>query len=470
MTSVENIKHPKSTYLLSTTAMLESFSFYIYAGLLVLFMIDVLHFSNAFSLSFFGLAFGSTYLLQIIGGFLCDKYLGNRKSVIIGIVLIFIGQLIFTYDASLYALTANVATHSSFIFNKPEIIFLIGIFVISIGGSFFRVTLASFFSLFYKDNENGLDSAFSIFYMFINFGGFFAPLLINYVVGVHHPELYQYGFLIAAIIMFIGLIIFLTLKNKLLVLPNGEAVGIIPRSKIEGAVENVTDSNIKLNKIEIDRLKVIFLMLILVTVYLAGNQQIFSSMIIFAENNVNNVLPIINQQVAPQFYLILNPLFITFLSPLYIKLANSKKIPSITSMGLSLIVLGLAFLIMVIGMGTVDGNMRINMIWMVIFSLLLVNSELLIIPVSLSLVSKLAPKKFTSMIIGIYYLVFFIGEVLAGLYASALPTHNPTTLFGFIPIANLSSFFLVFVVVGFALGGIWLLFGNKIKNLTHEIE
>lgn len=83
--------------------------------------------------------------------------------------------------------------------------------------------------------------------MFINIGAFFSPLLINYVVGVHHPELYQYGFLIAAIAMFIGLIIFLTLKNKLLVLPNGESVGIIPRIKANVIVENPNDSNKKLN-------------------------------------------------------------------------------------------------------------------------------------------------------------------------------------------------------------------------------
>jgi len=114
--------------------------------------------------------------------------------------------------------------------------------------------------------------------------------------------------------------------------------------------------------------------------------------------------------------------------------------------------------------------MKINMIWMVLFSLLLVNSELLIIPISLSLVSKLAPKRFTSTVVGVYFVVFFIAEVLAGIYASALPTNNPTKLFGFIPISNLSSFFLVFVVIGFTLGSVWLLFRNKIKNLTHELN
>ena len=465
MTTSEKIKNPKSTYLLSAIGMLESFSFYIYAGLLVLYMIEVLNFSQAFAMSFFGLAFGSTYLLQIIGGAVCDKYLGNRKSVILGMIFVFLAQLIFTYDASLYTITANIAIHSSFLFNMPEVLFLIGIVIMCIGVSFFKVTLASFFSLFYKDNEKGLDSAFSIFYMFVNIGGFFAPLLINFVVGVHHPELYQYGFLVAAIAMLVGIIIFAILKNKLLVLPNGEAVGVIPRSKSEVIKENV-NVNEKLSKIDRDRLKVIFFMLIFIIIYLAGNQQIFSSMLIFAEANVNNVIPIINQQVTPQFYLMLNPLFIIILSPLYIKLSKRS---SIAKIGLGLLVMGFSFLIIVLGLATADSNMKINMIWMLLFSLLLVNSELLVVPVSLSAVSKLAPERFTSALLGIYYVVFFIAGVLSGIYAAALPIPDPTKLFGFIPIPNLTSFFLGLVVVGFVSGGIWFLFRNKIKDLSHEM-
>lgn len=90
-------------------------------------------------------------------------------------------------------------------------------------------------------------------------------------------------------------------------------------------------------------------------------------------------------------------------------------------------------------------------------------------PVSLSVVSKLSPKRFTSIMLGIYYVVFSVAEILAGQYASALPIPEPTKLFGIIPIANLSSFFLGFVIVGFVSAGIWLLLRNKIKSLSHGI-
>lgn len=131
------MKHPNGIYVLSSTAMLESLSYYIFAGLLVMYMIDVLHFSDPFSTYLFGIAFGSTYILQIVGGYICDRYLGNRKSVIFGISFIIIAQLIFSYDASLFALSTNIQEHSALLFTYPEIIFLIGVALMAIGVSFF---------------------------------------------------------------------------------------------------------------------------------------------------------------------------------------------------------------------------------------------------------------------------------------------------------------------------------------------
>lgn len=464
------MEHKKSMYLLSTTAMLESLSFYVFAGLLVLYMVDVLHFSEAFASYFFGIAFALPYLFQLIGGFICDRFLGNRKSVLIGIVFILIAQLIFTYDASLYTLTTNVATHSHLLFTHIEIIFLIAVGIMAIGVSFFKVSLASFFSLFYTD-EKDLDSAFSVFYMFINIGAFIAPLTTNFIVGVHHPGLYQYGFLVGFIAILIGLIMFLTLKNKILILSNGEAVGIIPRYTQEINKKNNLDTNKKLSKIEINRLKVIFLVLILETIYIIGNQQIFSSLIIFAESNVNNVIPFINYTVAPQIYLTLNPIFIIIVSPIQIKLFNmlsnrNKEVSSFTKIGVALLVLGISYLVLSIPVINFYSSMKINMIWIVLFSFCLVNSELLIMPVALSLVSKLAPKKYTSLLVGTYYLVFSVGEFVAGEFAAALPNKQATMLFGFIPIPNMISYFFVFVIVGFVIGTIWLIFRNKIRNLA----
>lgn len=464
----------KSIYSISSTAMFESISYYIFAGILVMYMVDVLHFSNPFSTYIFGIAYGSTYVLQIIGGYVCDRYMGNRKAIIFGILFITIAQLIFTYDASLFGLSTNVQQHSSLLFTYPEILFLLGVGVMSIGVSFFKVNIASFINLFYKEDSKLMDSAFSIFYFFINVGGFLAPLFVNEVVGVHHPELYQYGFLIGAISIFLGLIVFLLTKNRFFVLPNGEPVGIKPISKTQTAEDKSNeDKGKKLSKIEIDRFKVVFLILIVSLIFQVFFQQNFTTLILFAESHVNNVIPFINYNISPSFYLSIGPIFILILSPVYIKLFNSSKnrnkdVSSITKIGVGLLFLGASYFVLFLSVNNLGSNMKIDMFWIVISIFFLENGELLIMPVTLSAITKLAPEKFTSSIIGIYYVTFAIASVIAGLCASALPNQNPTMMFNIIPIPNLSTYFILFAILGIVIGGIWLLFKNKIIKLAHK--
>ena len=366
----------KSIYAISSTAMFESISYYIFAGVLVMYMIDVLHFTEPFSTYIFGIAYGSTYILQIIGGYVCDKYLGNRKAVIFGITFILIAQLIFTYDASLFNITTSVHEHSALLFTYPEIIFLAGVAAMSIGVSFFKVNIASFINLFYKEDLKLMDSAFSIFYLFINIGGLMAPLFINSVVGVHHPELYQYGFLIAAIAMFMGLMVFLLARKRFFVYDNGEPAGTKPISKTQiSKNKSDDDAGNKLSKIEIDRFKVVFLILIATFVFQVFFQQIFTTLILFTESHVNNVIPFINHSISPSFYLSLGPLFIILLSPIYIKLFNSygkdKDVSSITKIGIGLLLLGISFLVLFISMNHLGANIKISMFWIVIFIFIL---------------------------------------------------------------------------------------------------
>lgn len=465
---VSKMGHPKGIYLLSSTVMLESLSYYIFAGLLVMYMIDVLHFTDPFSTYLFGIAYGSTYILQIVGGYVCDRYLGNKKAVIFGISFIIIGQLIFSYDASLFALSTNIQEHSALLFTYPEIVFLMGVAAMAVGVSFFKVNIASFIDQFYNEGDSRLlDSAFSIFYLFINVGSFIAPLLINSVVGVHHPSFYQYGFFIGFVAIFIGLLVFVWSGKRFFISPKGEPLGVEPRFKTQ---TNTVNTAAKLSKVEIDRFKVVFAILIATLVFQIFSQQIYTSIILFAESHVNNVIPFINYEVAPSFYLTLNPLFIIFMTPIYIKLFNSNYnngISSITKIGIGLLFLGASYSVLFIAMGSVGSGMKLSMLWVVLFNLCLVNAELLIMPVTLSAITKLAPKKYVSSLIGIYYVVFSIASVIAGVCASAFPNKNPTMLFNIIPIANLQAYFIIFAMFGFVVGGIWLLFRKRIIKLSN---
>ena len=472
------MSHPVGMYVISVTEMWERFSFYIFSSILVLFMFDVLHFSMPYTTFLFGIIIGATYFLQLIAGYISDKYLGNRKAIILGGIFVLIAQIIFTYDASLYYMTANVAEHSALLFSYPETVFLIGVVVMAIGASFFKVSVTSFVGLFYPDNEELVDSAYTIFYMLINVGGFLAPLILHLVVGDGNPALYQYGFLVGVIAIFIGLVMFIVLKNKYLRLPNGEPLGVVPISKTQKILDKKSelDVNEKLSKIEIDRLKVVVLILGIITVFFVAHEQITTSMLPLAMNYLNNVVPVVNYEFTPQFYLTLNPLFIIILSPLFIKflsmLSNRNKEPSsISKLGIGLLFVGISYIMLFIPFSISGGNSKISMSWVILFNFFLVVAELFIMPIALSLMSRLAPAKYASLMVGVLFAATAVAEVISGYFASAFPSvvGQSTVLFGIIPIANVASFMMVFIILAFVAAVIWLLFKNHIKKLMHGI-
>ena len=471
------MQHPMGTYIISITEFIEKFSYFLFAGTLVLFMYEVLHFSIAFSSLLYGIIIGCCYLFQVISGYLTDTILGNRKSVIIGGVLMTISQLIFTYDASLYYLTETVPTHSSFLFSYPEIIFIIGAIVFAIGASFIKISVTSFVGLFYEGKEELLDSAYTTFYMITNFGPLIAPVVLSIVVGIGYPHLYQYGFFIGAIIMLFGVIIFLMFKNRYLVNAKGEPVGVKPISTI---IVEKTGGNISrerggnLSKIEIDRIKVIFLILIVFTVFYCSLEQILTSIIIISMNYVDNTIPFTGIVVAPQIYISLNAIFVIILSPIFLKVMpmleeRNKGLSSIEKLGVGTLLITVAYLMLIIP--TIISNAKIGMVWLVVFNIFLSAAEILIIPIGLSLISKLAPIRYRSLMMGILFTATAIADLISGVLSSAIPLPGTTTkLLGIVEIGDLSSFLMIFIVNSAVLGILWLLSKNRIQKMMHGVE
>ena len=468
------MEHPKGIYAISFIEMWERFSFFIFCGLLVLYMIEVLHFSMPFSNILYGIIIGVGYLLQLVTGQITDTYFGNRKSIIVGTLLMLASQLIFAYDASLYHLTAAVPVHSNFIFSYPEIIFLIGMVFISFGSSFLKVSTTSFISLFYKDQGSLLDAAYTLFYMVFNIGTFLAPLILGVVVGVHDPSLYQYGFMIGAIANIIGLVSYLVVKDRYLYSQDGNPLGVIPISKVIKR-EHGNDMNKKLSKIEIDRIKASIIVLVVVIILCSAIEQINTSMLILEMNYVDNTIPFINYTLSPQMYISINPLFVVLLSPIFIKifsiLGNRDKEPSsIGKISIGLFGIVLSYIILLIPAYFSTG--KINMLWIVVFNFTLVIAELFISPIALSLISKLAPVKHASLMIGTFYAATAVSAMLAGIFASAFPEKPGVVnyLFNFIPIPDLASFTWIFIIISGVIFIFWILFSNRIKKLMHGVE
>ena len=230
----------------------------------------------------------------------------------------------------------------------------------------------------------------------------------------------------------------------------------------------------KLSKIEIDHLKVIVLILLVISVFFIAHEQISTSIIILSMDYVNNIIPVINYEIFPEFYLSLNPLFIVIFSLVFIKLMSAlsdrnKEPSSISKLTIGLIFLAISFLFLYVPF--LLANTKIEMSWMLLFNLFLVISEIFIMPISLSLITKLSPLKYKTSMVGILFVASGIAEVIAGMFASALPNEGKTTmLLGIIPISNIASFMGVFIILAVAALIIWVLLKGKIKKLMHDVN
>lgn len=141
-------------------------------------------------------------------------------------------------------------------------------------------------------------------------------------------------------------------------------------------------------------------------------------------------------------------------------------------MGIGLLIVAMAYFLMLLSLDTFDSNMRINMFWLVLYNVFMIAGELLIMPIAISLISKLAPPKYTTMMMGVMFAATAIGTILVGVFASSFPVNigDSNMFLGLIPINSIASFMSLFIVLSIILAIIWLLFRKRIIKLSHGIE
>jgi len=202
--------HPKGLYLLFMTEMWERFSYYGMRAIFVLYMTKMLLMDDAEASQIYGSYTGLVYLTPLLGGYLSDRFLGNRRSIEIGGLLMALGQFIMFFSASTSGTSAIT-------------LMWIGLTALIIGNGFFKPNISTMVGQLYPKGDRRIDSAFTIFYMGINLGAFFAPL----VSGTLAEKVdFKWGFLAAGIGMVIGLVTFMLQKNKLLVDNEQKPIGM----------------------------------------------------------------------------------------------------------------------------------------------------------------------------------------------------------------------------------------------------
>ena len=285
--------HPKGLYLLFFMEMWERFSYYGMRSLLVLYMVEGLFFSNQKAGAVYGLYTGLVYLTPVFGGYIADRYLGQRKSIKIGALLMCLGLLLLAIS---------------------ERAFVFSLFVLVIANGFFKPNISSLLGLLYEKTPDKKDSAFTIFYLGINIGAFFSPLICATLALKYG---YRYGFLASAAGMLAGIIVFLLFEAKLL-----KDKGIYPVSKIQNSAKE------KLTKRQIKRIQALFVLMFFVIIFWICYEQAGSSMTLFAQYSTRREL--FDFLIPSSWLQSLNPLYIMFLAPLmasgwiYLKNKNIK--------------------------------------------------------------------------------------------------------------------------------------------------
>lgn len=455
--------------------MWERFSFYGLAAILTLYMVSALQYTISFAALIYGIYTSVAYLTQLLGGYIADTFLGNRKTMYIGGFLMAIGQFILAYSASMYVPGVVIPLHSSFIFNAQEISMVAGLLCIMFGAGFFKVNISSLVRFLYNEDDKRLDSAFTLFYMGINIGAFFSPLIIGIVIGNNHPELFKYGFLIAGIGLLIGLITFTLLKDKYLVNPEGHPIGVYPTKKevdpklVEELKEERHGKN--LSKEEKDRIIAIFVLAVIAIFFWAAFEQTSTSITVFTEQYVPNIAPELFQTIDPLSIIILSPIF----AAIWLWLSNRNKEPSVISkMGIGMLFLALSFAVLLIPSSMVDnGAKSIPIITLIGLNMIQALAEIFISPTGQSLVAKLSPIKYSSIMMGVWFLSTAIAEILAAFLAGLYPDPRlatKPTLFGIIQISNLQTFCWIFIIISIIISIITLLLRNKITKLMHGIH
>lgn len=490
--------HPAGLFVLFLAEMWERMSYYGMRALLTLYMIKylmadpermsrVLGFDTLkymleigfgsmdiqpFASQIYGLYTGFVYLSPYFGGILADRVWGRRKSVYIGGALMALGHFLMGF----------------------ENLFLPALFFLILGNGAFKPNISTQVGSLYPEGDTRRDGAFTIFYMGINLGAFFAPFLSkNFAVaicdwlGITDPGApWHLGFALAGVGMLFGLFVYhvgrqlLPAENLANLAPEKErtpilfkTVGgllgamaafllilIIPMTfkliLIAAAIAGVV-WGIKQVSDEMDRKKIAALVVLcLGTVFFwAIFEQQGNTLQIWADEKANWA----GLGLQPENYQSLNPLFIFIFAPLLdvwwnYRAARGNRSSSVRKMAVGCFLIGFAFLTIPLASSfiTVEKSM-VNLLWLTLATWIVTMGELYLSPIGLSFVTKLAPARFMSMMMGMWLASSFLGNYMAGILGMLYSKMSQ------------NEFFMVFAVLGVSVGMFFLVADSKLKNI-----
>lgn len=500
----EFLGHPVGLYVLFLTEMWERFSFYGMKALLIFYLIKYHLFADTAGNLLVGSYAALVYATPVIGGFLADKYLGFRKAIIFGGILLVLGHLGMAFEG-------NQATESV----SGEVIrdnFALQVFYLSLafiilGVGFLKANISSLVGELYEKGDNRRDSGFTIFYMGINLGSFIATILC---VWLGEEYGWSYGFGAAGVGMMFGLITFIygrkyfngkgesnfpeKLNKKVLGIKTEYLIYILTTLStliiwqmvqshsvvqniliIAGAISFIYIlyyAITKLDKVAREKLVALTILIIFTVVFWALFEQAYTSLNLFADRALDTRF--LGVDWKPGQFLSLNALFIIVLAPvfawLWVKMGKYNPNTAV-KFSLALILVGLGFGSLVLGINISEMG-QVAAIWLVITYLLHTMGELCLSPVGLSAVTKLSPTKIMGFMMGVWFLATASSEFIAGVLANVAAIDVTAGIAPDLSVAKQSylNLFEYLFYTGVGIGILLLILSPIIKKLMHGVD
>ncbi len=468
--------HPRGLGLLFVAEMWERFSYYGMRALVVLYLTKALAWSDADAYRLYGTYTGMVWLTPMIGGFLADRYLGTHRALLIGGAIIAAGHFVLAIPG----MTA----------------FYVGLILVVLGTGLFKPNASTMVGQLYAAGDRRRDAGFTIFYMGINLGATVAPLVCSSLgerVGWH------YGFAAAGVGMTLGLIAYAVGKPKYLpgigetratnVGAAGSAAGLDSLKAWHGLVGGavgfalgwvtgngdwaavltgtVIGASIAMAILssrgeELKRVIALCLIVFFVVFFWAAYEQAGSSMNIFADRHTNRTIG--SFEIPTGWFQSIQPAALLMLAPVMAGLwqwlaARGKEPSTALKITMGLAVIGVAFLFMVAAGRGVDSGVKVSAFFLVATYTLSEVGELMVSPVGLSYVTKVAPARLGALMMGIFFLSNSAANKIAGMLAEVSARMSSQASFYAIPVASsLGAALLMLLLVP------WL------KRLTASVE
>jgi POT family proton-dependent oligopeptide transporter len=365
----------------------------------------------------YGTYTGLVYATPFIGGIIADRWLGQRKTVVLGAILMAMGHFVMAIESS----------------------FFIALSLLILGNGAFKPNISTQVGNLYRPGDPRRDGAFTIFYMGINLGAFICNLVCGTLAAVYG---WHYGFAAAGVGMLLGLSVYLAGQKYL-------AQDNLSRARQEHRTRSAP-----LDRDELRRVIALVVLCALNIVFWAVYEQQGNTMQSWADDQTRWPT-VLGFQIPSTWFQSFNPMVIILLAPLldiFWRWQNRRgtEPSSLTKMAIGSIVLGLSFVVMIVG-AQVVGTGKGSPFWPLFCTFLLTVGELYLSPIGLSLVTKVSPARIVSMMMGMWFLSSFLGNFLSGAIGVLYTRWSK------------EGFFLLLTLLGLGAGLAMLAFGRSLK-------